>query len=55
MANVWLPMMPIGVEHSEIYDAYVGGDLVWLPMMPIGVEHVLLFGTHPREEKCGYL
>ncbi len=36
---VFLPVMPIGVEHDFATGIAVAVSSVFLPVMPIGVEH----------------
>ncbi len=43
MHDVFLPVMPIGVEHGVVGNYGVLRLVVFLPVMPIGVEHKLSF------------
>ncbi len=44
---VFLPVMPIGVEHNPLIAATTSPKKVFLPVMPIGVEHLTV--RYPKD------
>ncbi len=52
---VFLPVMPIGVEHE--FNIHPASFIYWvfLPVMPIGVDHVTFVGKTPTFLSCSYL
>ncbi len=42
ISSVFLPVMPIGVEHFKIPIELYAKLNVFLPVMPIGVEHIAI-------------
>ncbi len=52
--DVFLPLMPKGVEHAETRIEDARKHFVFLPLMPKGVEHLNLSGTASTSVPCSF-